>query len=311
MNGINKLKEFKIKDIQKKTYIDATYVKLIMDKDIEALAKLNKTKLNGFLDILEREYEISLEEMRGDFIVSKKDKSKADKKKSTENRRKKITTIPTNIDKSVGKVYLNEESSSSDKRIIFAIVLLGIIAYSYYYFTNKTEILDGNITSQSTQTTQDQTIPDDENSEPEDELFSNTAEETIPESNQTDADNNATNAVLADAKNSENNQTKVEAEVIEVKKIEKITINARKGKVWLGIFYLDTLKKANKMGKNIELDLSRDQLIITGHGRFNTNIDSTETQYDKKAKVRFLYRGNSLSEITKEEYKKLGGGKAW
>jgi len=329
MGGIEKLKEFGVKEIQDKTFIDAIYVESILNKDTEALARINKTKLNGFLNILEREYKISLDEMRGDFIVTKKTKDKDGKveaddikdlsKNKKKQKEKRITEIKVDIDKSSGKVFLNTERNSNDKRIIFAIILLGIIVYGYWYFTNNLNMLtsDDNGSGNLIELSEVDNL-DNNNSKntQQDELFVGTGIENLKneDTNKSaiDEQNITANSSVNDIDEkiaTDNNQT-TKAEV-EIKKIENISINARKGRVWIGIFYLDTLKKDSKITKKLDIDLERSQLIITGHGLFDLNIDENKTKYNKQTKIRFLYKDNNFTEISKAEYKKLGKGKAW
>jgi len=324
MGGIEKLKEFSIKEIQDKTFIDAIYVESILNKDTEALARINKTKLNGFLNILEREYNISLEDMRGDFIVTrtKDEKNKnrvevGDIKDETKNKKKKkvkkTTEIKVDIDKSSGKVFLNTERNSNDKRIIFSIILLGIIIYGYYYFTNLNMVPSEDNSSDLIKLSEVDTLLENNDTKDtqQDELFVGTGVEALKNKDVNESvikDKNTTANSLAEKEEivADNNQTKQE-----VKKIKNISILAKKGRVWIGILYLDTLKRDSKTIKKFNIDLARNQLIVTGHGLFNLSIDGNKTKYNKQTKVRFLYKDNNFTEISKTKYEMLGKGKAW
>ncbi len=84
-------------------------------------------------------------------------------------------------------------------------------------------------------------------------------------------------------------------------------------KIWLG--YINTLNKKRTQvltEKDIDINLSKPQLIITGHGNFTLIHENGEKEVrDSKKKQYFLVEYNTIKSIEKKEFKKLNGGTNW
>jgi hypothetical protein len=85
-------------------------------------------------------------------------------------------------------------------------------------------------------------------------------------------------------------------------------------KAWVGIFYLDEMKKKSYLKKSddlLELDQNRDQLVLVGHRNFKIFSNSEEFKFKSKGMVRFSYINGELKEIDRSEYNRLSGGIIW
>ncbi len=85
-----------------------------------------------------------------------------------------------------------------------------------------------------------------------------------------------------------------------------------KRKLWVGIIYLDNYKRKNYLTSSpIELNTSRDQLIVTGHGMLQIDINGEIQDFSEKGKQRFLYRAGELERIDRKTFKQYNRGKDW
>jgi len=83
-------------------------------------------------------------------------------------------------------------------------------------------------------------------------------------------------------------------------------------KIWVGIVYLDNKKRASYLtNEPIELDLTREQIITTGHGNFTLEFDDQKDPYKEEFPKRFYWDGKNLKSISYDEFVELNGGSAW
>ena len=83
-------------------------------------------------------------------------------------------------------------------------------------------------------------------------------------------------------------------------------------RLWIGRIYLDDKKKEVFIGEgNFSVDLSRDQIITTGHGNFVLNIHGEKREFAKQRPVSFLVQDMNMTEISQSRFKELNEGKAW
>ena len=82
--------------------------------------------------------------------------------------------------------------------------------------------------------------------------------------------------------------------------------------IWVGIVYLDTMKRASHLTSNaITLDFSREQIITTGHGNFTLVEGEERHAYTSQLPKRFHIKDNVLREISYQEFVTLNKGAAW
>ena len=83
-------------------------------------------------------------------------------------------------------------------------------------------------------------------------------------------------------------------------------------KAWVGVIFLDSMKKKDFLIRRaLQLDASKDQIILVGHKNFKIYNKQLEQGFTSKKMVRFLYKDGELREISKAEYKNLRGGVHW
>ena len=93
-SGIEILKDIGLKNVSNKTFINLENLTYLLDKDFE---KLHKTKALGFIQILERDFDVDLSELREDYLAHLNGGRKISSKKRVESKKSTETKTPKNI----------------------------------------------------------------------------------------------------------------------------------------------------------------------------------------------------------------------
>jgi len=118
-------------------------------------------------------------------------------------------------------------------------------------------------------------------------------------------DINETNSSL------ENNESVVVFEKETIKEPRSLKVLPRT-KVWMGYIDLETHKKYQKVFRDeFIMDISKNYIIVFGHGSVNIEIDGELKKFNDKNNLRFLYQDGELSRITYKEFKRLNKGRKW
>ena len=283
MSDFEKLKEMDIEEIYKKTYIARKNIKALLEKDF---SKFDRLKAIGFVNILEREFDLDLSELKDEIKnYFKSQDSSAEKEE-----------VVANIDKKRDDVTRD----NGNKKYIFLLILLILIAAAFLFFQKESK----------------------ENSRKNENIV---IEENKTESNKSLNIFNEVNETNISSKEEDNKTIDQESEKISQNiksQEENITVSKKaafssitiipKRKIWVGIIYLDNFKRKNYLTTSpIELNTSRNQLILTGHGMLKIDLDSNITDYNSASKLRFLYKDGEFKEIDKESFKNYNRGKNW
>jgi len=340
-DAVSLLREIGLKEVSNKTFINLDNLTALLDKDF---VKLNKIKALGFIQILQREFDVDLNELKNEYLQFYNSH-----KKPKENQ--PILT-PTDEDEEKPKKFLSY-------------ILLGLAALlvAYFLFSNggKSESMssmDLNVVKNNvvTEEAKESLLALDEVYEKEindsdevdlnkvvQEMFKNVEDN---ESNLSEEETSSTE--LVDVTESqmimpavEENIT-LEPSIIEavtsvkvvekpVEEVEKLVIpkkpkkspavtNENKGglyikpirKAWVGVIFLDSMKKKDFLiRRTLQLDASKDQIILIGHKNFKIFNKQLERGFKSKQKVMFLYKDGDLREISESEYNRYRGGVRW
>ncbi len=277
MSDLQKLKLMDPNEVFQKTYIAPKVLKHLLGGEFDKIG--SRSKALGFVNILERELHLDLSELR-EMIQNYYDTHQEEP-----NQQKKQENI-------------SQEESASLLKIVAVVALLLFVGaywgYTRFGTTKKSaspiqKSVEENSTQSSASSKENNesfVAPVTETNE-SNESEENISQATIQESNESNT--------------SEQNLFKSPSIVIIPKK-----------KLWVGIIYLDNYKKKVYITDSpIELNTSRDQLILTGHGLFEVGIDNKIQDYKKRHKVRLLYRAGELEEIDAKTFKEYNRGKNW
>ncbi len=337
MNDINIIEELGIKEVSKKTHIEAKFLHFMITKQF---GKLNKTNTLGFVKILRREYNLDLRGWVEEFEAYIKEHEQTNDTKT----KNPLFTQENNHKKSNTKIWL-----------YFSIFIL-LVAFAFWKFNgmkfiedfkhklnlqtniqkpivdenisdidivqneddeNILDISDENITEELneqniTQNIQTDEIPNNETLKNTDETQQeqNTTQERSEEANQTLPIKQQEN--IMQTNDDENISTKEQNITKQIQ--EKITqaFITPKRKMWIGIIDLKTHKKKQYSTQNmITLQLNHPQLIMTGHGDFIFKYGNEENSYTSKLKKYYIIKNGTIKQIDKKEFIANNKGKSW
>jgi len=83
-------------------------------------------------------------------------------------------------------------------------------------------------------------------------------------------------------------------------------------KMWMGIIYLENgTRKENTSDKSVSVDLTKRQLIKTGHGYFKLTFDGSVEDFTEQGSTRFLVENGTIKKISEETFIQINQGKTW
>ncbi len=292
MSDFDKLKKMDIEDIYRRTYIARKYIKALLDKDF---SKFDRLKALGFVKIIEREFEFDLSDLKNEideYFV--KDSIKL--QESSEDK------------KDISNIADNKEEKNNKAFFITVVIIVSIIVAFYIYNSldnkekvqkniPKTSFFERNESNNSKNENLEENIKLKENNDTVQDVALKKTKET--------------KKIVEETKSSETKAVE-ETKSSEKKAVLPSIVIIPKQRVWIGMIYLDDYSKENYVTSSpIDINTSRDQLIVTGHGNIKIEIDGNVTDYKETKKLRFLYRAGDLEKIDKETFKKFNRGKNW
>ncbi|EID4796159.1 hypothetical protein LB248_000577 [Campylobacter lari] len=290
MDSWKKLEDLNLLEVQKRTQIEIACLEYIIKKDFKSLSRFN---VNGFIKILQREYELDFSNFLEEYHVYLEENG-IEKKNH-------VHISP--------RMNSYTKESSSVWYIVIIVVVLLIVALAWgvlRFFQSST--LDENTTNVLNQ---EQVVLEekvDENETPVLNFFADDAME-----------NSETNATILEPISENNNTEKTLEDNASSNMPEEniILLNESiikpSAELWLGIVDLKTFRKSSLTIKNdYVLPLDKDMLITTGHAAFSLNDENNNTLEFKNGVSKFLMiKDGKIKQITKAEFIKENRGKLW
>lgn len=312
MEDIEKLKNIGAREISKHTHMALNKIQNILDSNFAELK--DHTTTIGLIKILEREYNVDLQKWQEEYNEFCNNNQEPN---------------PENLESVINfKITHEITGQNNSKTYIIAsaiiLVLLGVGFYVYTNFSNNSVKITDTITSQEPPQTESQTIAPatEENATSNVENNSTIGEgntktlansEPLPTNNSLDA--SASAPINSQPKNGEQDSLQT------TQNTQNNTISTAKHKleiiprsnVWVGIVYLDTRKKTSLLTSTaLEIDLTRPQTIITGHGMLDLNSNGELTNYNQAEKMLFMVdEAGNFSQITLAQYNQHTKGLGW
>ncbi|MFV0481485.1 MAG: hypothetical protein ACK5LP_05835 [Campylobacteraceae bacterium] len=285
MDDIKVLEEIGLREVSRKTYIETKYLKYMVEKDF---AKLNRANAIGFARVIKREYGLNLDSWIAEFEAFYKESNPAKDEEQIF-----IDTRPKLLQNKIFIVVI----------IVFLILLCGFL---YSFFTNK----QNNITNLNTNISQEVIVsPIVEQARENITNLSNT--EVINENAST------LSAINQEMANEPQNMTRFENEVAQVENKPSFAYSEAilkpNAKLWVGIIDLSDFKrKVYTQSEEIKIDLTKEQIIVTGHGNFELqNTNSNDLSLKGQSSVFLYVKDNTIKQITRDEFRALNKGKSW
>lgn len=304
MECINKLREIGIENISIKT-------RLTQDKIIDIIEcrfeNLDRTRAKGFIQIIQREFNIDLSEWNkayDDYYNECMDKIE-----NKEINKDNDTSVKINIP------IQNEKKNKPYTKLVAFLICLCVLFVIYFVYNNFYS--SNNIANNEN----NETMIDNNSTSELNTIIDNNA--TI--NNNATIDNNATmdnNATTKDTLSLENTQAKdINTQNIESKDTisnlptqnqEELTITPKKP-LWIGVIDLDTHNKKQASTMNsYTIKLDSDKLIRTGHSYFDIKAPNFDKHYIGGDNKYFLFTiKDGFKEINKKEFLELNRGEEW
>lgn len=298
MDNIKILEEIGLKKVYEDTHIEQKYLKHMVDCNFDKLDYINT---RGFIKILEREYKLDLSEWIEVFEEYWEQNRKAGEDD--------------------GLFVFIDNKKRDKKPIIFIVVVLIVVSFGLFfsYVQERVEFVsyvDNNEAKYEQATVVQKT------KEILFEANNSFEKESIEESLLKDENITLQEDVIVyketDIEEISTKEQKFEEKEIEefVKKADPIlpqeVIITPNLKLWVGVIYLDTKKRRSFLGEgNFSIDISKEQIITTGHGDFDLNIAGEKKEFNIQTPMRFLVKDSNLTQISLDRFKELNEGIAW
>ncbi|WP_345992648.1 hypothetical protein [Sulfurimonas sp. HSL-1716] len=179
-----------------------------------------------------------------------------------------------------------KEKSKPDKKLII-LILIAMLAVGYFLISN---ILNDN--------TEDLELNNSQIESAKVHLDLNTTEKNVTVVP-------ADTSVIHDQNVTDKNDTK---ESLAATRLEILT----KRSLWVGYIDMSDFKKKQIIiQNNLELDPSKNYLLVFGHGMLKIDLGIELKEYHDANKKYFKFEDGELTELTKKEFKKLNKGNTW
>ncbi|WDL75262.1 hypothetical protein IP360_02315 [Helicobacter winghamensis] len=313
MEGFEKLQSIGAKEISKNTHIALNKIQYILERNFKEL-KDNATT-HGLLQILEREYHISLKEWEEEY------------KAFWENYDSSNDEVGPIVNFKVTHETIT--SNDSKKGVILGALLVALLGVGFFAFMN----FYGNfvVSSENEETQSEASLEKLESKSEVNKDSSNESNTTsiLEVTNQLDASaSTPINVLPQDLQNSKDVQSEASLEKLESKNADsnslstevkpqevimaKVSIMPVRN-VWVGIVYLDNKKRTSFMAeKAFEVDLSRPQTIITGHGMLEIDAKGEKSTFNSASKMFFIVdKDGNFKQATQGQYETETRGLGW
>ncbi len=299
MDEIKVLEEIGLKEVSDRTHIEIKHLKYMINMEFD---KLNRVNTLGFVKIIKREFDVDFTE----WLQEAERYWEANKTEDEDS-----------------NIFIVQEPKKFPKILTFIItisVLVAILYGAYMFLDKKLDFFekekssDINYTYEETPVVKEAKENIDKESLKEEQNESNLSEISQEENSTTTVSNevNETNDTQKESVKSvglleDNNATK------KASTNKNLAVISPRAKLWIGVIYLDDGSRDSYLGENnFTVDLSRDQLITTGHGNFDLKFSKgLIKKFSKKTPMKFLVKDGNISEISVHEFKKLNKGNLW
>ncbi|RAX57789.1 hypothetical protein CCZ01_04905 [Helicobacter monodelphidis] len=298
-NGSEKALEFLrqegVEKIHKQTYIALFKIEAVLDRDYE---QFDKVTAQGFIRILEREYNIDLSGWMDDYdrYCQEHGLFKADEYDS-----------PSLIDVNV-KIDRYEKHTSSKWLNIAIATIVVVLGGSYYIFNVYGNTYDEIVNNEHFEG--GKAVVED--------IRRDLEAQVGIENNQTKAESNETVATEVNGTMVEQNMSIVAQSLNEEpplvdQNITREIIFSLNGPLWLGILEVDTKKRVyQNVYDRFVVKGEKPLLFRTGHGRFNVSVGEIENNFTSGSPLYLYYAPNEgLRAITEAEFRSINGGGGW
>lgn len=296
MDDIKVLKEIGLKKVSNETHIEQKYLQYMVDCNFDKLDYVNTL---GFIKILSREYNLDLSEFREAF-----------EEYWNENRKSEDDE---------GLFIVVEDSSRGTKKFLIfllVVILVATIGVVFSIFKDKVDLATTEVNETHEVIVEESAVVEEAKETLEKVVEANNSDEEIiiQDTNTTEENDNS---VVEEENNTSKDITDVESLTTKdtekvSKRFEKEALIVPNTKLWVGVIYLDNKKRRSYLGEgNFSIDLSREQIITTGHGSFSLHVGDETIEYKQETPVRLWVKDGNITKIRWSKFQELNEGKPW
>lgn len=284
-SSVETLKRIGLKEISTKTYIDLNYLKLMVAKDF---SNLQRIKTLGFVKIIQREYNIDMSDWVSEFDDYLK------------------SVIPDSEERDKTNEILEEHAQTDRRKKIYVAVsvllFIALIAFAYAFFHGRNNYAQDVFDNQNI--TYADSFSDIDFIEPATENI--TTETDVAQ----ESDATKTDTVDTNSSGVANVTTEISALPPAIQGDVYIIPNIE---LWVGIIDIQTSeKKTHLIKKGLNINTSKEQLVITGHGDFTLKSDNGSSQsFNTKKRVFMHIKDGAVNLIDESEFISLNNGVVW
>jgi len=333
MSDIHVLKEIGLQEVSKRTHIEVKTLQYMLDKEFDKLGRINTL---GFVKIISREYHLDLSAWQEEFEAYWSEKS---------------GQMPSKTEAVFAVNAPSGSKRSIFKSKIFLLTVVIAIAFGVRYFDlwekaqplvsekiaqwNQSEEIEPPATQEEEVSYTTPSVVNEAQKILEEETFEVNESLVTQELNSTQEENLTQIAPME----KEDNQTQITQELIpdatiETEQVQELEPEPKEVpteqaepemdnkeysgaikpnvNIWVGVVYLDNKKRASYLtDENIKLDLSREQIITTGHGNFTLEVNDNEDPFEEELPKRFHWDGKEMKVISYDQFVELNGGSSW
>ena len=273
-DGIKKLKDIGAQKIYEQTHIPVVHIQAILHESFEGFSKV---QFIGFINILQREYEVDLSE-----VLQKGEAYFADKNQTIAN--------------GTNGVFVSSDKTKNYTPIYIVLALIAFVIVAYLSINSSES--SKNILLKDNRLIEDVTK----------EMNQTTA---LADENTTAVTSTAQKEVSS--QKTEEQEQKVEEVAVPQEKVIAESFKIKpKAKVWLGYIDVEKNKKYQKTFKNtLELDPSKEWLLTFGHGFVDIMINGEVKKFTSRKGLKFHYKDGEIKQISAEEFKRFNRGRSW
>ena len=289
-NNFDYIIELGVEHVHRRTHIARDKIELLFDRQY---TQIPKVQFMGFISILEREFNLELDDAKKEYLEFRKEFDQ--------------TKIPTS------SPILRAVSNEKRKKIFIGVAILIVVILSAVYIqyilghAPKADVIEldsPKIVPQPSASSE--LLPQSEVADQN--LVTLPENKTVPQSLTSDEQSQQ----MMTSPIEDNSSTHAETETSNTMVIGKKIIFTPASKVWYGTIELATQKRHQKVTSDaIVLDPVKDYLILLGHGRMTIETEKGIKKLKERDNVWFLLEKGILKQISQDEFIKRNNGKNW
>jgi len=287
---IETLKRIGVPDLSMRTHISPDNMHKLLEGEFDAFSAI---QFNGFVTIIEREFDVDLTEWRQQFAASGPAPQEP-------------------LAASDEDPFANAAKSKRRQRLtvaalVAALLVVIVVTYIVLGTGGKTEKFEVNNTAidqaRATMAAMNTTAAPSTRDEADAIQEAHQAEAGVQlaaEPNATVAEANGTDAAVAAAVPVENSA------------FEDVILRPTSTSIWVGVIDAKTHKRSVYTTEEpVRLDGTKAWLIVTGHGYFSLDCGGKEQKFEQSERVLLAYEGGVCSQLDETEFRARNKGRVW